>query len=130
MKPQYEPTNVGQALGYLVEECGEVLAAVGKTQRWGLESTNPEIPVMERETNRDWILRELKDLETAIARVRKFLFRPYPTGLGDESRRLHREYSALEAAQRAGAKNAADVIRVTDEAARLGIILVPGGENL
>jgi len=43
MKPQYEPKTTEQALGYLVEECGEVLAAVGKTQRWGLESTNPEL---------------------------------------------------------------------------------------
>ena len=42
MKPQYRPITLGQKLGYLVEECGEVLAAVGKTQRWGLESFNPE----------------------------------------------------------------------------------------
>lgn len=73
MKPQYEPKTVEQALGYLVEECGEVLAAVGKTQRWGLESTNPEIPIEKQETNRDWILRELCDLELAIERARKFL---------------------------------------------------------
>lgn len=73
MKPQYEPKTTEQALGYLVEECGEVLAAVGKTQRWGLTSTNIELPIEEQETNRDWILRELRDLELAIERVRKFL---------------------------------------------------------
>jgi NTP pyrophosphatase (non-canonical NTP hydrolase) len=74
MKPQYEPKTTAQALGYLVEECGEVLAAVGKTQRWGLESTNPDLPIEEdRETNRDWILRELKDLSGAIDRARLFL---------------------------------------------------------
>lgn len=69
MKPQYRPITLGQKLGYLVEECGEVLAAVGKTQRWGLESFNPE-PGASRETNREWILRELSDLEIACAIVR------------------------------------------------------------
>lgn len=73
MKPQYEPKTTEQRLGYLVEECGEVLAAVGKAQRWGLESTNPELPPEKREENQDWILRELKDLRGAIARVEKDL---------------------------------------------------------
>lgn len=54
----------------------------------------------------------------------------YPPGMGEESRRLHREYNALVASQRDGAKNGADVVRVTDECAVKGIILVPGGENL
>jgi hypothetical protein len=76
MKPQYEPKNIQQALGYLVEEAGEVQAAVGKTIRWGLDSTNPELPEAERETNRDWILRELVDLERAIARARQFIKLP------------------------------------------------------
>ena len=69
MKPQYMPKTLEQKLGYLVEECGEVLAAVGKTQRWGLYSFNPE-PGASRETNREWILRELDDLENAIKIVR------------------------------------------------------------
>ncbi len=54
----------------------------------------------------------------------------YPPGMGEESRRLHSEYSRLVAAQRAGAKNSADVVRVTDECAAKGIVLVPGGEHL
>jgi NTP pyrophosphatase (non-canonical NTP hydrolase) len=66
MKKQYMPITDLQKLGYLVEECGEVMAAVGKTIRWGLDSSNPELPEQERETNRDWILRELKDLKDAI----------------------------------------------------------------
>jgi len=78
MKPQYEPKTVGQQLGYLVEECGEVLAAVGKTQRWGLDSYNPELPPDQRETNRDWILRELRDLQNAISRVQGTLACPMP----------------------------------------------------
>lgn len=56
--------------------------------------------------------------------------RHYPAGMGDESRRLHREYNALAKAQEAGAKNGADVRRLTDECAAKGIILVTGGERL
>ena len=54
----------------------------------------------------------------------------YPPGLGEESRRLHREYNALVEAQRNGAKNGAEVVKLTDECNAKGIILVPGGENL
>jgi hypothetical protein len=53
-----------------------------------------------------------------------------PPGMEEESRRLHREYNALVAAQRAGATNGPEVLRLTDECAAKGIILVPGGENL
>jgi NTP pyrophosphatase (non-canonical NTP hydrolase) len=70
MKDKYYPETLEQKLGYLVEECGEVLAAVGKAQRWGLDSYNPELAIDERETNREWILRELKDLELAISIVK------------------------------------------------------------
>ncbi len=73
MKPQYTPVTTDQKLGYLVEECGEVLAAVGKTQRWGLGSVNPELPPEQQETNRDWLLRELGDLERAMTLVRETL---------------------------------------------------------
>jgi hypothetical protein len=54
----------------------------------------------------------------------------YPPGMGEESRRLHREYNALVEAQRNGAKNGRDVVRLTNECDAKGIILVPGGENL
>jgi NTP pyrophosphatase (non-canonical NTP hydrolase) len=73
MDQRYEPKNVDAALGCLVEECGEVLAAVGKAQRWGLASCNPELSIDEQETNRDWIHRELRDLLVAIERAQKFL---------------------------------------------------------
>lgn len=69
-RPEYEPKSDSERLGYLVEECGEVLAATGKTLRWGLDSTNPELPSDEdRETNREWLRRELLDLQAAIDRV-------------------------------------------------------------
>jgi hypothetical protein len=54
----------------------------------------------------------------------------YPPGMGEESRRLHREYNRLVEAQRAGAKNGAEVVALTDECSAKGIVLVPGGENL
>lgn len=73
VKPEYEPQTIAQMLGYLVEECGEVMAAVGKAQRWGLASSNPELPEDQRETNGDWILREMDDLEGAILRLRAAL---------------------------------------------------------
>jgi NTP pyrophosphatase (non-canonical NTP hydrolase) len=73
MKEIYKPETVEQKLGYLVEECGEVLSAVGKSIRWGLNSVNPEIPIEEQETNSDWIKRELKDLKRAIRLVEEEL---------------------------------------------------------
>lgn len=66
MKEEYRPKTLNQKLGYLVEECGEIMAAVGKTLRWGLDSSNPELPPQKRESNRDWILREIEDLKVAI----------------------------------------------------------------
>jgi NTP pyrophosphatase (non-canonical NTP hydrolase) len=69
MKLKYLPRTLETKLSYLVEECGEVLAAVGKTQRWTLFSVNPE-PGASKETNADWILRELDDLELAISLAR------------------------------------------------------------
>lgn len=73
MKKEYVPTNLKQKLGYLVEECGETLTATGKTIRWGLESYNPELPMHKQESNRKWLLRELKDLKRAIKFVEKHL---------------------------------------------------------
>jgi hypothetical protein len=54
----------------------------------------------------------------------------YPQGMGAESRRLHRKYNQLVEDQRNGVRNGAEVIKVTDECAAKGIILVPGGEDL
>jgi len=61
MKQVYYPKTDREKLGYLIEECGEVMSAVGKGVRWGLESYNPELPPEEQETNRCWIERELKE---------------------------------------------------------------------
>jgi len=68
-KPQYEPIGDWDALGYFIEEAGEVLAAAGKTLRWGWNSYNPE-PGASRETNVEWLRREVADLEEAIQRLK------------------------------------------------------------
>lgn len=73
MNPKYEPKTLQAKLGYLVGECGEVMAATGKSIRWGLDSYNPEVPRMPKDTNQDWLLRELDDLERAIKYVRDAL---------------------------------------------------------
>lgn len=54
------------AMGKAIEEAGEFLAALGKTQRWGLASYNPELPEAERETNEAWLRREMEDLRGAL----------------------------------------------------------------
>ena len=73
MKPQYEPKTTDEFLGYVVEECGEVLHASGKTQRWGLDSVNPELPRDQQESNMEWIRREVEDLRGALDRLTKHL---------------------------------------------------------
>jgi len=61
--------SVEKALAHLVEEMGEVMAAVGKTQRFGLESYNPLLPPEQRETNEQWLRREVDDLKLTIAKL-------------------------------------------------------------
>lgn len=56
-------------LSHLIEECGEVLAAAGKTQRWGRHSVNPLLLPEQQETNLEWLCRELQDLKQAIKRL-------------------------------------------------------------
>lgn len=72
---KYRPKSTAAKLGWLVEECGEVQAAIGKTLRHGLDNYNPDVPPKERETNREWILREIGDLKKAIALVEEDLAR-------------------------------------------------------
>jgi len=83
----YEPYTTTEHLGYLTEEAGEVLAAAGKSLRWGLPSYNPEIPPEARETNEAWLRREMDDLEGAIQRMREHL----DGKRGDVIRRMHQQ---------------------------------------
>ena len=70
---RYLPMTLPNKLAQLAEEAGEVVAAVGKTLRFGLDSENPELPDGIREKNRVWLKRELEDLKRAIAKVEEFL---------------------------------------------------------
>jgi NTP pyrophosphatase (non-canonical NTP hydrolase) len=70
-KNEFLQDGFDKQLSHVIEECGEVLAAAGKLQRWGWDSCNPLIPEEERETNIDWLKRELRDLKRAIKRFEK-----------------------------------------------------------
>ncbi|AYO78346.1 hypothetical protein EBF16_16485 [Sphingobium yanoikuyae] len=63
--------GVDFATGKLVEELGELQAALGKSIRWGRSSFNPEVPADQRETNADWIEREIDDVLEAIENYRR-----------------------------------------------------------
>lgn len=71
--PKYIVLDFPHCLGHAIEEAGEFLSAAGKTQRWGLDSYNPDLPPDQRESNRDWLLREMHDLEGALYRLRRVL---------------------------------------------------------
>jgi hypothetical protein len=68
----YIRNDISSILAHMVEECGEVIAALGKTLRWGPNSFDPTVPVDLRERNYEWVLRELDDLESVIARYRAY----------------------------------------------------------
>jgi hypothetical protein len=63
---KYMRRGLSFAMGKAIEEAGEFLAAIGKTQRWGWDSYNPELPVEQRETNEAWVRREMADLRGAL----------------------------------------------------------------
>lgn len=68
--PAYlKPNDVNFCLSHVIEECGEVLSAAGKSQRWGLDSVDPTVPKSEQETNEAWLRRELNDLLESIPRL-------------------------------------------------------------
>lgn len=66
--------GIDHALGKMVEECGELQAALGKTLRWGWLSVNPELPKEEQETNANWVLREMEDVKNAIENLKDEIF--------------------------------------------------------
>jgi NTP pyrophosphatase (non-canonical NTP hydrolase) len=67
--PRFLQDGFDKRLSHVIEECGEVLAAAGKTQRWGPFSFNPLIPESERVTNLAWLKDEMKDLREAMDRL-------------------------------------------------------------
>lgn len=82
MRRRYLPKTPGGKLLRLAEEAAEVSQACLKTLRMlaegdafdiedALDGGNPELDPKIRESNRNWILREIKDLEHAIVVVKK-----------------------------------------------------------
>lgn len=69
MKEEYLRPGFDFALSHAIEEAGEFLAAAGKTQRWGRDSFNPELPPEQQELNEAWLRRELDDLSGALRRL-------------------------------------------------------------
>ena len=67
--PRYLQDGFDKRLSHFSEECGEALAAAGKTQRWGVWSVNPTLPLAEQETNLSWLRRELADVRQAMDRL-------------------------------------------------------------
>lgn len=67
--PKYFRPGFDFALSHAIEEAGEFLAAAGKTQRFGAQSVNPELPVDRQETNITWLKREMADLRAALDRI-------------------------------------------------------------
>lgn len=71
-----QAAHVVEEAGEMMKDLGDLLAAIGKTKRWGWDSVNPLIPEAHRETNRDWVRRalvaakpEIADLLQAIDRL-------------------------------------------------------------
>jgi len=73
MTPEYLPQTIDKTLSHLIEEMGEVQKCVGKIQRFGWESYNPLVDVEDRETNKEALIRELKDLKFCIIRLEKYI---------------------------------------------------------
>ena len=74
--PRYLRKGLGFAVGRVVEECGELGAALGKTMRWGRDSFNPELPESERETNEAWVRREIADVREALDNLEAEMDKP------------------------------------------------------
>lgn len=64
--PRYLRPGLPFAMALAIEEAGELLAALGKTQRWGWASVNPELPAAKQEANASWVRREMADLRYAL----------------------------------------------------------------
>lgn len=83
---RYMRPGLDFARGKAIEECGELLAALGKSLRWGWTSVNPELPPEQQEMNVDWVLREMADVRGALdnleREIRMGILRLKPEGGG------------------------------------------------
>lgn len=70
-----QAAHVVEELDEFLADAGPLLAALGKTGRWGLDSTDPTIPPEQRETNRAWVRRALAKAKTELPDVIKAIER-------------------------------------------------------
>lgn len=70
MDKKYIRSGLNFASTKAIEECGEFISALGKTLCYGWYSYNPEIPINEREYNKEWVKRELDDALEALTRLK------------------------------------------------------------
>lgn len=76
--PRFLQDGFDKQLSHAIEECGEFLAAAGKTQRWGRNSVNPLLPPEQQETNEAWLWREMNDALEALSRLKTTLLAQQP----------------------------------------------------
>lgn len=74
--PKYRPQDERTAIANVVQNCGEVLHAIGKIGRWGNESVNPLVPRSQQETNRRLALRKFAELRAAMTHAEEYLAAP------------------------------------------------------
>lgn len=70
---RYRSKTVNQAFAHLGEELSEAATAVYKLLRWGPDSVNPELPPEQRETNFEWVRREMRDVAAAYDELDRLL---------------------------------------------------------
>lgn len=64
--PRYMRPGLDFARGKAIEECAELIAALGKSLRWGWDSVNPDLSPEQQETNASWVRREMQDVRGAL----------------------------------------------------------------
>lgn len=74
---RYMRPGLDFARGKMIEELGELQAALGKSLRWGWTSTNPELPESERITNVAWVRDEMRDVRDALDNLDRELDKEY-----------------------------------------------------
>jgi hypothetical protein len=71
MDDRYKQEELKKRFDHAVEECAEFISAYAKMSRWGAFSYNPELPKELRETNIDWVYREMQDVREAFDRMQE-----------------------------------------------------------
>lgn len=81
-----QSAHVVEEVGEAMKDLGDLLAALGKTGRWGLHSVDPTVPPDKQETNRAWVRRalakakvELEDVLQTIERLETTMDRKDPS---------------------------------------------------